>query len=435
MSIIKRWTRFDDFSKVVKSAKAAKYCCLICIVIFIAVTLVCSCKKNSQTSASSFKTYTLNYYPTPLTNSPDVKFLRLASGNFIGVLNGGNNDSNFYFYKFDSRGNFISSTHHNFYQKTCYTISAIGNDFFITGTTNITPVGYFAAKFDTNINMLWDTSYKYTNTISGMAACASTDGNILISVAVTTVNSQMYLIKLEAAHGGLLLKEEIKTSGKFICQPSNMQERNNSVYITGIYYYFPSGSTSSLFGSYFCVNASENGFVKWFKNEPVPDSTAKSPTIAGFIIADDTTGPIATIGITCPSTVNFGYIIGAMKAYSFDPVSGNALDSATFGIDSNVELCFIRATQDGGYIIAGTGNYYKNAPTEPTTILLIKTDAHFNVQWQKKINPGGSFYIDYGVFVLSDGYEITGRNSTIVNTVTKEDLFFMKTDLQGNMTD
>jgi hypothetical protein len=82
---------------------------------------------------------------------------------------------------------------------------------------------------------------------------------------------------------------------------------------------------------------------------------------------------------------------------------------------------------DGGFIMAGktydTGNAFSD-------ILIVKTDADGNEQWQKKI--GGSLDdVANSIISVSDGYFICGTSSSSGNG--ESDIYICKLDLSGNI--
>jgi hypothetical protein len=82
---------------------------------------------------------------------------------------------------------------------------------------------------------------------------------------------------------------------------------------------------------------------------------------------------------------------------------------------------------DGGFIMAGktydTGNAYSD-------ILIVKTDADGNEQWQKKL--GGSLDdVANSIISIPNGYIICGTTSSI--GMGEKDIYVIKTDLNGNI--
>jgi hypothetical protein len=310
--------------------------------------------------------------------------------------------------------------------------------------------------FDANANALWDSVYlpvgNNTN-IYPVACCKSTDGNILLVASQQdhgssqTKISPPFLVKI-SPQSGKVLSGPISINGidsSFECWVSNVYERPDGVYMSG--FYFTWGINSWAQGSMICLKAQENGNVQWFYSAPVPPANTNltgNPYINAYNIAETGSGPIVLTGITNTqfSTASVYYfnnywypMIGNTLAYAFDPASGNIVGSAIFDINNKTTYPIIHPANDGGFIIATTGNNFLNSFTVPTMVMLIKTDARFNVQWQKTFNSNGSNYIVLGVFPLNNGYEIVGQSNNIVNNKSSVGTFLMKTDLHGNLTD
>jgi len=411
--------------------------------ITISILFTSSCTKAPQKGYANFKIYQNDF---PLYNPLPV---RLTDGSFVTVQGGKNEaDSNFYFKKFDSHGNYITTKSYNFYEKDINTIAQVGNGFFIEGGVGSYPA-FYVARFDADMNMLWDSSYNLgIYNAFNTTGCVSTDGNILVAIgehpgSLFSANLDVIIAKTNASTGALMqlnLVEGKPTQIQF--QPCSIYERSDGLYING--YYFYSNNGNAYLGSSFCMSITEAGAINWLNYQPIPNADSGVPYINGYNIAENNSGPIATAGIT-----NIGYfltsyittdnylnnLIGAISLISYDPATGKIVDSVNLDMNNETKdnNPFIHPTPDNGYIIAATGNFYSQSPTIPTTIELIKTDAHFNVQWRQTFNPGGANPVAYGLFVLSDGYEIIGVNNYIRNGNTQEDIFFMRTDLEGNI--
>jgi len=437
---------------IIRNRQEVNYSVKCFAVLTMLLALVYSCKKNTTTIYPQFKDYHLGYPPTANTNS-----LKLADGSFLILEDGPSNDSNnanFYLYKFDSHGNFITSKAVVFNQRNFTTLALAGNNFFISGISLVTNQ-FYVACFDANMDKLWDSSYAFNNIFNALTGCAAADGNILIAIGTRTIidSQATFIAKINAATGALI-NAPVPISGipaNLQCQPLSIMARSDGVYICGYYLDSVPSINATTIGSLFCFKTTENGNVIWFRNQTVPAFASTVPFTVGFNIADNNTGaPVAATAITVPTltwsgfvtngapTYNYNYaynLIGSIAGISFDPSTGNTIDSTVFGIDNKAIMPVIHATADGGYIMAATGDYFLYNSTFATSVLLIKTDAHFNVQWQKKIAAVGNNYVVFGLSVLSDGYEIIGQNNYINNKKLNNDIFFIKTGLDGNVSD
>jgi hypothetical protein len=96
-------------------------------------------------------------------------------------------------------------------------------------------------------------------------------------------------------------------------------------------------------------------------------------------------------------------------------------------------------TDDGGYAIAGQQAAFREfqphltSGWENKTALLIKVDASGNVEWTKTYNNevGGGWRADSVVQAMDSGYTIIGLQQG--RTTTKNIVFLIKTDKQGNI--
>jgi hypothetical protein len=187
--------------------------------------------------------------------------------------------------------------------------------------------------------------------------------------------------------------------------------------------------------------------MQWLYTSPVPSGgvyTSNEPYVNAYNIAETESGPLVLTGVTTgqfsSASVyyfnNYWYpMIGSTLCYSFDPSTGKKVDSTIFSINSKTTYPIIHPANDGGFIVATTCDNFLNSFTVPTLVTLIKTDAHFNIQWQKVFNPNGANYMALGVFPLKDGYEIVGQSNGIVGNKPTVGTFLMETDLNGNLKD
>jgi hypothetical protein len=89
----------------------------------------------------------------------------------------------------------------------------------------------------------------------------------------------------------------------------------------------------------------------------------------------------------------------------------------------------IRETDDGGYIICGEVDVDENNPSD-FDVLLMKTDATGNVEWQQIFRYGEFGELAYAVRqTLDGGYILSGRVET---SISESDFLIIKTDENGN---
>jgi hypothetical protein len=416
---------------------------LLCYIIFAC----CACKKNNPASVSKFRTQQLKYTATFFTNS-----VKLSNGNYVTIdqdtsyrhINIGAYDVNF---------NLVFLKKYSF--STPRDISCciqFGNGFLITGFNNDNSA-LFAIMFNADGTALWDSTYTPpgNNKIHAVSCCTGTDGNILLVASSQYGNGNTvappFIAKINPQSGSML-------SGPFFINGidslrdywvTSVYERNDGLYMSGFYFFLSGGSWDQ--GSLICLKTTEDGNILWLYSAPVPPANTNltgNPYVNAYNIAETNNGPVVLTAITTEQFSsasvyyfnNYWYpMIGNICVYSFNPLTGAKTDSVTFDINNKTTYPIIHPTYDGGFIIAATGNNFLSSFTAPTTVLLIKTDAQFNIQWQKTYYPVGNNYIVLGVFPLADGYEVMGQNNSIINSESNVSTFLMKTDMQGNLRD
>ena len=141
-------------------------------------------------------------------------------------------------------------------------------------------------------------------------------------------------------------------------------------------------------------------------------------------------------------TTDSGYIVAA-ETTSFGAggwdimllkldANGNLLWNKTYGGPGTDYVNCIIQTYDGGYLTCGPTNSYGNGGFD---IMLLKTDASGNMQWNKTLGTKQDEY-SYGVTQTKDGgYIAVGTNSStfFVNGTGSVDVFLVKTDALGNL--
>jgi len=424
------------------------------LTILFCLTLVCfGCRKTAVPTNSKFRIQPLNYKGLYYLNT-----IRLTNGNYVTI------DQDLYLDSmnigmYDANANLVLLKKYAF-PTGRYLSSGISyeNGFVVAGFTS-NWAQYVIMRFDANANIIWDSTYTANSNNSdfqSVICCTSLDGNILIAgsqgpppLSGSTSPSTSPLIQKINGQTGAIIDTPINISGiaidTFNCIATSIYERSDGVYLSGYFFYL--SDVGWTFGSLFCLKTQEDGNTQWFNNEPFPPANkyaTGNPFINSYNIAETNSGPIVLVSsnasqfaiASIENLYSYWYLmIGYNTVFSYDPNTGNKIDSVTFSINNKSEQPIIHPTNDGGYILAATGNIYLNSFTAPTVILLIKMDAQFNIQWQKTFNPDGGEFIVFGVFPLTDGYEITGQSNSIVNNKSLVGTFLMKTDLQGNIRD
>ena len=417
------------------------------------VLLNTACKKSSSVTESKFKIQPLNYQGLFYLNT-----IKLSNGDYVTI----DQDiilSHMNIGLYDSNSNLIVLKKYQFNSTLYLTNSMAYQAGFVVAGYTTDYSSFVVTRLDANADAIWDSTYTPGNNNTGLQAvvcCTSPDGNILAiaspgppGLGGTTAPAGSPIIEKINGASGALLDTQINIGAvnfdSMNCIATSVYEINDGVYVSGYYFYLYSGGWT--FGSSFCLKSQESGNTQWISYEPQPPANkylTGNPYINGYNIAPTNSGPIVLVTTNASqfaiSSIEDLYIywylmIGYTTVFSYDPATGNKLDSVTFSINNKSELPIIQPTKDGGYIIAATGNIYLNSFTAPTVILLIKTDAQFNIQWQQTYNPDGSEFIVFGVFPLGNGYQIIGQSNKIVNNKSIVGTFLMKTDMQGNLKD
>jgi hypothetical protein len=132
-------------------------------------------------------------------------------------------------------------------------------------------------------------------------------------------------------------------------------------------------------------------------------------------------GNIAMAGHTS-SYLNNSYDFYMVKANT----NGDTLWTKHYGTNEWDFANSMDTCADGGFIMAGktydTGNAFSD-------ILIVKTDADGNEQWQKKVG-GNKDDVANSILTLDDGYLICGTTESIGAGL--KDIYIVKIDLSGN---
>lgn len=184
-------------------------------------------------------------------------------------------------------------------------------------------------------------------------------------------------------------------------------------------------------GAFDVIETSDNGFALtgYYRSAPgaLDDVWLIKTDAAGDVMWTQTYGGADyDDGKSVRQTADGGYIIGGWTQSSGagerdillikTDATGNVEWEKTYGGTDNDEAEAVRQTTDGGYIVAATS---------AMDILLLKTDANGTIVWQKIFRKSVVFDMAGSVLQASDGgYVVVGGGSHV---------WLFKTDADGNM--
>uniref|UniRef100_A0A7V3E6M8 T9SS type A sorting domain-containing protein n=1 Tax=Ignavibacterium album TaxID=591197 RepID=A0A7V3E6M8_9BACT len=269
-------------------------------------------------------------------------------------------------------------------------------------------------KTDSFGNLVWVNGYGGNNDEEGNAVVQTSDGGFVASGYTKSYGSggnDVYLIKVDANGNQLWDRVFGGTS----------DEETYSMVSTDDGGFLMAGATSS-FGAgsrdIWLIKTDASGNQQWTKTiGGLSSDGARSinkTSDGGYII----TGWTFSYG---PGAVGNVWLV---KTDSL----GNMQWNKFFG-GTDVDRGFsVRQTTDGGYILTG---YTASSGAGLDDMLLIKTDAAGNAQWQKTFGGTGRDYGNSVVQTSDEGFVITGY--TLSYGAGGDDLWIVKTDEQGNM--
>ncbi len=413
--------------------------CLVCLLCFF------SCKKSTPDTYTKFKSYRIGY---ELASA--IPSIQLSDGSFITATL--DEHGACLIIRLDAKGNKVwerniseSSLH-----PTCLTATTDGN-FVLSGYNTVSRSSLFATMYSPGNDSLWHVDYDFQpGNANNMAACNAADGNILFSIGASSndmANPATFILKVNRADGSLQYMKPLQgipDSVRF--QPLSMVARNNAVYITGSYF-VAQQMGPLLNGSSCTVATNENGDSLWQVTKPpvlndvvagiynIGESIACSAD-AGSVVAGYVSGPFGYRALNIlPNSIN--QVCGAdIVLEAYDAATGYRSDTASFTFEDQSSLTIIKNATDGGYILAATDNFFLANENSTTHIALAKTDAHFNVNWQRTINLPDASTMPLGIFPVDNGYVIIAYViSDPKNDGSYSDLVFLKTDMNGNLVD
>ncbi len=409
--------------------------------LFLLVFFV-SCSKKPAAFFSGYKLHSFSFRPYIQPYYGGINALFNDGSFFIPVVD----VSNLHLMKFDKNSNFLNEKIYPSGQKDYTDIFTANNRLLAVGYTS-SNLSFFATMYDANGNVVWDSTYQFKyGFIESVCCCVGTDGTATLAIGCYTTDStspSAYFATIGSAGSLVDLKPQTGMPGYLKCLPMVVRAGNDGgFYCTGYYlcYNKASGLAPAL-GSQFLLKSDVAGATQWFKKWAAPADGA-TPVIPLDLVCS-TGGSIATVAIINPynsgqtyfrNYAGIGNKVGSIAACSYDSQNGVVTDSIV--VDNNKDLfCQIIATPDGGYITSTTSNLDVNSTTHYPHILLTKTNDHFDKQWSRTYSFDYNDYVAFGFWQVNQGYQIGGIHTNIVSNQLNEGMFFLRTDLNGNLTD
>lgn len=292
--------------------------------------------------------------------------------------------------------------------------------FIAVGHTTTTDWDGNVYLIKTNSSGIVQWSKEYGGTIGfsdkGYSVRETSDGGFIITGTTESYGSggdDVYVLKVNSL-GALQWTTTIGSAGTVSVMDAGreVQETNDGGFIVV-------GYTSAVdvnFSDVYLIKLNSTGAVQWKKTYG---------------------GNSYDIGYTVQQTSDNGYIIGATTnsygagnwdAFLLKTDANGVLQwSKTYGKSGEDRAQCARQTSDGGFIMCGrstgfgTGNF---------DVALYRTDQNGNLLWTKGYGGGGD---DQGFYVRPSGNSYVFCGYTVSFGAGIKDMFFMKSDLNGNV--
>ncbi len=266
----------------------------------------------------------------------------------------------------------------------------------------------YLVKTNTFGDTLWTKTYGGTGDDWGNSVQQTSDSGYIVAGVTRSFGDtdQVYLIKINAS-GDTLWARTYGGTGSDRCYA--VQQTQDGGYIVAGY----TGSFGDG-GQVYLIKTNASGDTLWTRNY-------------GGTGYDE--------GYSVQQTTDGGYIV-AGRTFSFGNynqvyliktnASGDTLWTRDYGGSGYDWGTSVQQTTDGGYIIAGTYDYYGPGPQ----VYLVKTNSGGDIPWMRTY--GGTGY-DWGTSVqqtADGGYIIAGGTESFGNSVQ---VYLIKTDANGNV--
>ena len=288
--------------------------------------------------------------------------------------------------------------------------------YIITGYTSSYGVDYYDVcliKTDANGNETWNQTFGGSDYDYGYSVQQTTDGGyIIVGHTGIYINYDVYLIKTDA-NGN---ESWSQTFG------GNVNEYGYSVQQTTDSGYIITGFTESfgVGGDVYLIKTDADG------NETWSQTFGGSDYDGGWCVQQTTEGGYIITGVT------YSFGAGEFDVYLIktDTV-GNEIWSQTFGGSYYDHGFSVQQTNDGGYIIAGSIQYFVAGYSRD--VYLIKTDANGNESWTQTFGENSN---DEGWSVqqtTDGGYILAGYTCSYSNG--DSDVWLIRLDSEGSLVE
>jgi len=290
--------------------------------------------------------------------------------------------------------------------------SSFSNDQDVSGNNG--QEDYWLAKLDPSGNIMWQKSFGYQGSDSGISVIQTTDSGYLVTgvLDVTASGGDGNTSKNSNKHaGGDYWAIKLDTSGNiewskyygglFSDTPEGIAETNDGGFIIAGGSDSMDTDISNNIGSYdfWVIKISATGTLLWEKSyggDEIDEAWAVVKANDGnFLIAGDTRS----------NDVNVSNNIGAADLWliKISP-TGELLWEKTLGGTSFDVARAINTTQDGGFLLAGSSRSNDVNVTEnkgQNDAWAIKVNSSGTIQWQKTVG-GTNIDFAYGIAELND---------------------------------
>jgi hypothetical protein len=324
----------------------------------------------------------------------------------------------------------------------------------------------YVVRTNSNGDTLWTKTYGGLGSDMCYSAQQTSDGGHILAgmtCSYDDINGEVYIVKIDESGTRQWYRNYNRRSDAAEMARSVRQTSDGGYVMTGVVYAsngYPdiwllktNASGDTIWTRTYGGSDIETGLCVWQtldKGYVISGSTYSfGDSVQVYLVKTDSVGTLqwqktyggtrTDFGYSVQQTSDGGYIVtagtyslgaGSMDAWLIKTnANGDTLWTKTFGT-VNMDFCFgVQQTTDGGYILAGEV-YNGGAPNIPD-VLLIKTDAQGNLQWQRTYG-GSDVDYSYSARQTSDGgYIVAGLSASMGDTYG--DVYLIKTNPDGTI--